>query len=151
MAPFRFKAPLSPNMAAEREGRVLDFEALISTCRAACGSDRLTLIEGIGGVMVPLDGQRTVLDLIAALALPVVLVSGTGLGALSHCLTAYDALRTRGATPIIVVLNESAHASVPLDATRQTIAGFCAGSQVALVPRDADDMVFDALLPLLAS
>ena len=56
------------------------------------------LIEGIGGIMVPLDDEHTVLDWMLVLQLPVILVAGSYLGTLSHTLTALDVLRRRGLT-----------------------------------------------------
>lgn len=145
VAPWRFAAPLSPNMAAAAEGRRVDFDALVAACLTALRPDRLTLVEGIGGVMVPLDERHTVLDLMAALALPVLLVTGTQLGALSHCLTADAALQGAGLSPCLVILDESLNSTVPLVATRETLAAFCRGAPVAIVPRDAEDDLFDAL------
>ena len=69
---WRYAAPLSPDMAAAAEGQSIDFDAVLAACRAAVRPDRLTLIEGVGGVMVPLDSRHTILDLVAALGLPVV-------------------------------------------------------------------------------
>ncbi|MGZ5261748.1 MAG: dethiobiotin synthase, partial [Burkholderiales bacterium] len=61
IAPWRFRAPISPDLAAAREGRRVDFEKLISFSRAAIAAATGPLfIEGVGGIMVPLDGQRTV-------------------------------------------------------------------------------------------
>src|ERR1700731_3867557 len=60
VSPWRFATPLSPHMAAAREGRRIDFDALIAVCRAAIARNTGTLfIEGVGGVMVPLDEHRT--------------------------------------------------------------------------------------------
>ncbi len=89
VSPWRFAAPLSPDMAASREGRSIDFERLVGHCRQRIAGDAdVVLIEGIGGVMVPLDERHTVLDWIAALEVPALLVVGTYLGTLSHTLTA---------------------------------------------------------------
>ncbi len=66
VSPWRFAAPLSPDMAAARERRSIPFDALSTFCRAAARRSDVTLIEGIGGVMVPLDAEHTVLDWIAA-------------------------------------------------------------------------------------
>ena len=67
ISPWRFAAPLSPDMAAALEHRAIDVEAVIDACRARIDTDPLTLIEGVGGVMVPLDAPLTILDVIAAL------------------------------------------------------------------------------------
>ena len=73
ISPWRFAAPLSPDMAAAREQRAISWRALVELCRTPSDAD-VTLIEGIGGVMVPLDGEHTVLDWIAALGAPALLV-----------------------------------------------------------------------------
>ena len=150
LAPWRYAAPLSPNMAAAAEGRRIDIPALTAFCRAAVSHDRLTLIEGVGGVMVPLDDRSTVLDLIAALALPVLLVTGSELGAISHCLTAVTALGTRQIAPLAVVLNETAASTVPLDATAETLRGFCREIPVVTLPQSPSARHFDALLARVA-
>ncbi len=149
LAPYRFAAPLSPDMAAEAEGRSLDVDAVIAACRSAAGARNVVLIEGVGGVMVPLEASRTVLDVIAPLALPVLLVTGSGLGALSHCLTAIAALAGRGVAPCLVVVNETAGSTVPLDATERTLRRFCQQADLAVLPRDPPETAFDALLATL--
>lgn len=149
IAPWRFSAPLSPDMAAAAEGASLDFDAIVAACRAALAPDRLTLVEGVGGVMVPLDARHTILDLAAALALPVVLVSATALGAISHLLTARAVLRAHGLSIRAIVLNESAASTVPLAATLATLARFC-DEPLLVLPRDAGEAAFDALLARLA-
>lgn len=151
IAPWRFAAPLSPDMAAALEGRSIDVDAVLAACRAIVRADRLTLIEGVGGTMVPLDGRRTTLDLATALGLPAILVSATGLGAISHCLTSHAVLVARSLSVPIVVLNETPGSSVPLDGTRRAIETFCAGSVVEPLGRDADDIAFDRLLTTLTS
>src|SRR6185312_4226156 len=90
ISPWRFEAPLSPDMAARREGRAIDFDALVDFTRSTASP--LTLVEGVGGVMVPLDEQHTTLDWMAAVGFPVMLVTGSYLGTLSHTLTAVGAL-----------------------------------------------------------
>ena len=81
----------------EREGRTIDLEDIAAFCRRARARERRRLIvEGAGGVMAPIDDAHTGLDLIARLGYPVILVTGSYLGALSHTLTALAALRGRG-------------------------------------------------------
>ena len=94
ISPWRFKAGLSPNVAAEREGRLLQLKELVGFCARPRGG--ITLIEGAGGVMAPLSYEDTMLDWMTALDVPVVLVVGTYLGSISHALTAAEALKSRG-------------------------------------------------------
>ena len=95
ISPFRFSAPLSPDMAARRERRDIDFNALTEfSAGAAARAKGTLLIEGIGGVMVPLDDRHTVLDWMVALTCPVILVTGSYLGSLSHALDEHRRART---------------------------------------------------------
>lgn len=134
VTPWRFAAPLSPDMAAAREGRCIDFDELVAFCRRPRDAD-VTLIEGIGGVMVPLDEQHTVLDWIAALSVPAVVVAGSYLGSLSHTLTALSVLDARGCRAAGIVVNESAEQPVPAAETAACLRRFAAPTPVAVVRR----------------
>ena len=139
ISPWRFGLPLSPHMAAAAEGREIDFAALVRFCRAeaeasAAAGENL-LIEGVGGVMVPVTDRKTVLDWIAALGLPAVLVGGSYLGALSHTLTAARALETDGVEIAAAVISESAESGVGLGPTVETVRAFLPGSPVVTLPR----------------
>jgi dethiobiotin synthetase len=147
-SPWRFAAPLSPDMAAALEGRVVPFDDVVDFCRAPSAAD-VTLIEGIGGVMVPLDGEHTVLDWIAAVEAPVVLVAGSYLGTLSHTLTAAAVLRERACTLAAVVVSESAEQPVPSTETAAVLGRFLQPAVVAIVPRDASARSGATLLPQL--
>ena len=146
VSPWRFSAPLSPDMAAARERRAIPFDALVAHCRAAARDGEVTLIEGIGGVMVPLDDRHTVLDWIAALGVPTLLVVGSYLGTLSHSLTAAAALRGRGVAVAAVIVNESEDQPVPATETAATLARFVAPIPLRVLPRSAPV----PLLPLVA-
>ncbi len=125
IAPWRYAAPLSPDMAAAREGRALDFAALLRFTRERIQVTPGTLlIEGVGGVMVPLDERHTVLDWIEAAHVPVLLVTGSYLGAMSHALTALDALLRRGLAVRAVIVNESLGSTVDLKETAATLRRF---------------------------
>ncbi len=147
ISPWRFAAPLAPSMAARAEGRSLDCEALFAHGRAFLGGDAdLMLIEGVGGVMVPLDDQRTVLDWICALDAAVLLVVGDYLGTISHTLTAVEVLRTRGARLTAVIVNEGEGGEVNFNDTCGEIAGWVAPVPVFGLRRNAHGQ---ALTPLL--
>ncbi len=139
VSPWRFAAPLSPDMAASHEGRRIDFDGLVGYCRQrlAEGTD-VTLIEGIGGAMVPLDERHTVLDWIVAMEIPTLLVVGSYLGTLSHTLTAAAALRARG-VELRVVVSESEESPVPLSETLATLARHLPGIDVCALPRLSPD------------
>jgi dethiobiotin synthetase len=140
ISPWRFAAPLAPDMAAAREGRSVDFKELIAFSQRAADSARGTLlIEGVGGVMVPLDARHTVLDWMSALRLPVLMVAGSYLGTISHTLTALHVIALRKLEICAVVVSESANSAVALDDTVTAISRFAAPIDVVGVPRSADD------------
>jgi dethiobiotin synthetase len=135
ISPWRFAAPLSPDMAAAREGRTLDFDAIVEFSHQAATSAERALIEGVGGIMVPLDERHTVLDWMSALRLPVLLVAGSYLGTISHTLTALRVLAQRNLTVVAVAVSESTVPGAPLDETVATIARFADLIEVVGVPR----------------
>jgi dethiobiotin synthetase len=136
MAPWRFRAPLSPDLAAAREGRSIVFDELVDFSRAAVDSaNGILFIEGAGGIMVPLDGKRTVLDWMTALRIPVLLVVGGYLGTISHALTALDVLAQRHLTVAAVVVSESERNPVDLADTVASIVRFSGGVEVIGLPR----------------
>jgi dethiobiotin synthetase len=136
-------------MAAARAGQSISLAELLEFCRAPSAAD-VTVIEGIGGVMVPLDAEHTVLDWIEALRAPVLLVVGSYLGTLSHTLTAAGALRERGCELAAVIVSESREQPVELAETAATLARFLGPTPVATLPRAAPGARATALLPLLA-
>ncbi len=136
IAPWRFRAPLAPDLAAAREGRSVDFDSVVEFSRAAVMSAKGPLfIEGVGGIMVPLDGRRTVLDWMAALDIPLLLVVGGYLGTISHTLTALDVLAQRKLTIAAIVVSESPRDTVALDDTVASIERFSNGVEVVGLPR----------------
>ena len=153
IAPWRFKAPLSPDMAASREGKTIDFRELTEFCRRAMGARKGTLlIEGIGGVMVPLDAHRTVLDLMSVLRIPVILVAGSYVGTISHTLTALEVLARRNIDIAAVAVSESADSAASLDETVAAIARFADAIDVVGIarrPGGTDDAAFARLAALI--
>lgn len=128
IAPWRYAAPLSPDLAAAREGRQVPFDAVVAfTRRAAERAEGPLLVEGVGGVMVPLDEHRTVRDWIAASGLPCVLVTGSYLGSLSHALSALEALLRADVPVSAIAVNESEGSSVALGQTLASLINHVGG------------------------
>lgn len=137
ISPWRFMAPLSPDMAAVREKRTISFDALIAFCQTAeSGTEDILLIEGVGGVMVPLDHQHTVADWIAALSVPCLLVTGSYLGTLSHTLTAAAVLEKRGTKLLGVIISESVQSPTTCEEIATTLSRFLPDTQISILPRD---------------
>lgn len=153
ISPWRFKAPLSPDMAAAAEGRAIDMADVKAFCdEALARTADVLLIEGVGGVMVPLNAAKTQLDLMRALNLPLIFVGGSYLGAISHSLTALDVLRSHGLTVCAVVVSETPHSSVDLDATLATLKNFTSAPLLPLArnaPAASNEAAFTQLGALL--
>jgi len=125
ISPWRFRAPISPDAAARREGLRIDVDEVVAFCRSAVEQrQEILLIEGVGGIMVPLDEQRTILDVMMALRLPLILVAGSYLGTISHTLTALDALFRRDMSLLAIIVSETPGATVPLEETVAAIGRF---------------------------
>ena len=109
VAPLRFSAPASPHLAAALEGVEIDPGELVANARAA-GSDRdgispTVILEGVGGLLVPLAAGYTVRDLAVELDLTLVIAARPGLGTINHTLLTLEAARAGGLRVAAVVLN----------------------------------------------
>ncbi|HUD52708.1 dethiobiotin synthase [Parvibaculum sp.] len=137
---WRYKAALSPDMAAAREGQTIDFVELVNHCLDTARDDETLVIEGVGGLMVPLDERHTVLDWmleLKRLQLRSLLVVGSYLGTISHTLTTLDVMRRNDLEPRAIVVSESLSAPVPLEETVETIRRFAKLDTIAL-PRNGE-------------
>ncbi|MBB4212537.1 dethiobiotin synthetase [Rhodothalassium salexigens DSM 2132] len=121
LSPLQFKAPLSPDMAAAREGRRLDLDMVVAATRAGLPDRGVVLVEGVGGAFVPLCPGVTVADWIAALGLPPVVVAGSYLGTMSHTIATVEALAARGLATAAVVVSQSPDQPVPVAETVATL------------------------------
>ena len=93
---LRFPEPLAPAVAAERAGEVIDVGALLNDLeKAGDGFDRV-VVEGAGGLLVPLSGAVTMADLAYALGAGLVVVTRPGLGTLNHTALTIEAANRRG-------------------------------------------------------
>jgi len=106
MAPLLYKPACSPHLAARIEGRPVDLDTIRRCAEALLARHDAVIVEGAGGVMVPLNESQTMLDLMAALALPVLVVAVNGLGTINHTLLTLSALRAAGVEVLGVVFNQ---------------------------------------------
>ncbi len=86
LCPYRFAPPLAPSVAAELAGVSIRPEKIVSVFRRISDQHDVVLIEGAGGLLVPLAGRYTFADLARDLEVPVLVVVGSRLGALNHAL-----------------------------------------------------------------
>jgi dethiobiotin synthetase len=104
VCPHRFRTPVAPAIAAQREGRPPSWTQTLRIFRSFEGPG---VVEGAGGLRVPLDSRHDVVDLAAALGLPVVLVARAGLGTLNHVALSLELLQSRRLEVCAVVLVKS--------------------------------------------
>jgi dethiobiotin synthetase len=139
MSRYRLRDPVSPDLAARRDGSRIDFAALSALCREAIARHQDALIiEGVGGIMVPLDARHTVLDWMIEIDLPVLVVVGSYVGTLSHTLTALDVLERNDLKIAAVVVSETPASAAGLEDTAATIRRFVKSIEVLALPRLPD-------------
>lgn len=97
---YALKEPASPHLAARLEGRYIELDKI-----ALPSTTRPLVVEGAGGLFVPINDQVLLIDLIEKLGLPVVLVARSALGTINHTLLSLAALRSRGIEPHCVVVS----------------------------------------------
>ncbi|HEY2537660.1 MAG TPA: dethiobiotin synthase [Solirubrobacteraceae bacterium] len=94
IAPLRYGPAVSPHLAAALADERIDPTELVARAHDAAGTGQSTLIvEGVGGLLVPLADDFSVRDLAVALALPVVIAAGPGLGTINHTLLTIESAR----------------------------------------------------------
>ena len=107
VAPYRFQAPLAPMVAAALEKRRIRLTRLLTAYRILASRHEIMLVEGVGGLLVPLTARLSVADLIVHLGLPILIVARAGLGTLNHVLLTVAAARRHKIAILGVVLNTS--------------------------------------------
>jgi len=137
ISPYRFSLPLAPFLAAEKEGRRIDPQALLK-CIQANAKDRFLIVEGAGGLMVPLAGGFTIADLALQSGLPLLVVARPGLGTINHTLLTVLAARTMEAPVAGIIINgmpdqpDAAEESAP-----HAIASLASAALLGVLPRVA--------------
>lgn len=125
ITPWRYKAALAPNMAAAIEGNPIELEALMTFCHQKMQQNSdVMLIEGVGGIMAPINNQYTILDWMKKLSFPALLVTGSYLGSISHTLSAVEVLRSHDIAINGIIVSESEDSGVTLDDTLSTLEKF---------------------------
>jgi dethiobiotin synthetase len=103
VSPLRFGPAVSPHLAAELAGTTIELQQLLGEARALAGEHTL-VVEGVGGLLVPLNERDTVCDLAAGLGLPVVIAARPGLGTINHALLTLRVARSAGLNVRALVL-----------------------------------------------
>lgn len=93
--PYSFKEPIAPHIAAEKEGTTIEVEVIKQAFDELCKLADIVIVEGAGGLLVPLNDECDIADLAKALNIPIILVVGIKLGCINHALLTVEAIKTR--------------------------------------------------------
>ena len=115
-APQIFKFPASPHLSARLEGRCFNVDTVRQAIRTLASHYEIVLVEGAGGLAVPLTDELLTLDLIAQEKWPVILVTSGKLGSLNHTFLSLEALKNRHILLAGVIYNYSPVADPVIDA-----------------------------------
>ncbi|OPZ97005.1 MAG: ATP-dependent dethiobiotin synthetase BioD 1 [Planctomycetes bacterium ADurb.Bin412] len=141
--PVRYHEPLAPSVAAERSRRDIDWDEIHLSYRNLTQKNDIILVEGIGGVMVPITDDYLVLDLMADLQLPAIIVARPGLGTINHTLLTVNACRARNLEISGIVINryQADKATLAEETNPRVIAKIARTSILAITPYDKETNV----------
>ena len=111
VCPYSLRTPLAPSVAAEREGVKIDIDRIARLYTEISSAHDITIIEGAGGLLVPILPHYTYADLAKLLKLPVLVVAANRLGAINHLLLTLDHASCRGLRVLGYILNQVASES----------------------------------------
>jgi dethiobiotin synthetase len=140
VAPHAFGPPVSPHLAAELAGVELDLDAMVVAASAAVAEAGapVLVVEGVGGLLVPLTRDRTVRDLAVALGFPLVVAARPGLGTINHTLLTLESARAAGLTVAGVVLTPWPDEPAIMHESNRATIGRLGAVRVATLPRLPD-------------
>ncbi len=138
ICPCCYATPAAPVVAARHEHRPIDYEAISRCYRYIVDNSDFVIVEGIGGLLVPMTQKYSVADLAVEFALPLVIVGRAGLGTINHTLLTLEAARARGLKVAGIVLNgyTADGATLAEETTPQVIAKVAKVPVPLVVPRD---------------
>jgi len=105
VSPYMLRDPLAPEVAAEREGVRIDVRKITGAFRKLAKKHEALIVEGAGGLYVPVKRNYLMIELIAALGVPILIVARPGLGTINHTLLSCKAARARGIGVAGIIIN----------------------------------------------
>ncbi len=135
IVPYRFQPPVSPHLAAELAGREVDPTRLRAGAHGASeGADAL-VVEGVGGILVPLTPRYSVRDFARDLRLPLVVAAPPGLGTINHTLLTLEAAAAAGLEVRLVVLTPWPDVPSPVEGSNRESIERLGGVRVVTLPK----------------
>ena len=138
ICPQRYAEPLAPAVAAQRAGQPLDWAAIQRSLDAITGGSDVLIVEGIGGLMTPMDAGHAFRDVAGWLTLPAVVVARPGLGTINHTLLTVNALREAKVPVAGVVIDRypAENASIAEETNPRAIERWGKTPVLCVVPED---------------
>jgi dethiobiotin synthetase len=122
ICPYQFHEPLAPSVAADREGVRIDIDRLLSVYSEISAAHDITIVEGAGGLMVPLLPSYTYADLARVLKLPLIVVAANKLGMINHLLLTLEHASCKGLSVLGYVLNQvESQPSIAAETNREAV------------------------------
>ena len=106
VCPYVFRIPVAPLSAAQAEGKTVQMATILRTFRTLRQKHAFMVVEGAGGIYVPITRILNLSDLIYKMRLPVIVVGRSGLGGINHALLTLHALRDQSIPVMALVLNQ---------------------------------------------
>ena len=107
ISPWLFEKPIAPSIAAKKENKSLKYNDVLEWCLKKSDNKIINIFEGAGGLLVPIEKTKTILDLMKDLNSKVVLVVGNYLGSVSHTLSAIQNLQHANLQIINIIINKN--------------------------------------------
>jgi dethiobiotin synthetase len=138
ICPCCYATPAAPLVAARHEHRPIDYDVISQSYRYIVENSDFVIVEGIGGLLVPVTQKVTVADMAGAFGLPMVIVGRMGLGTINHTLLTLEVARARGLKVAGVVLNgyDPNGATLAEETAAEVIAKVGKVASPIVVPKD---------------
>jgi len=135
ICPYQLREPLAPSIAAERAGVKIDIDHLLAVYNEISAKHDMTLVEGAGGLMVPLLPSYTYAEFAKVLKLPLIVVAANRLGAINHLLLTLEHASRKGLRVLGYVLNQiDSPLSLAAETNREVLANLSAAACLAELP-----------------
>ena len=143
ICPVRYREPLAPEVAVQRGAQPMDLKSVRTYYNRLVAEKDVVIVEGIGGLLVPLAEELTVADLAVQIGLPLLIVARPGLGTINHTLLTVEVARSRGLQLAGIVINSyvADTASVAEETNAAAIERASGVKVLAIVPRDLETNV----------
>lgn len=148
VSPITFRTPAAPAACEAVERKTVDFEHIFNTYKYICDNTDIVIVEGIGGIRVPISAGVDVLDMAVAFNLPVVIVARPDLGTINHTLLTVDAVRAAGlhVAGVVICGYDISTCDVAVETAPDIIAEYGRVDIISIVPFDPESNVEDGIL-----